>query len=425
MLTVRCLYITEFDNRKTIVVIFLSVGASVPKHLNRLVTQYVASMNLRDIEIIQGLALDDSYNSSQHFFINSLFTSACDRKLIMNGLGSYIPIFLSEIPKLFDEKILKPDVALLQVSPPDQHGNCSYGLNNDGTQSVIRNTKKIYAQINRSMPRVHGNGFIPLNKIDFYIEHDEPLPEVDFTEKLTTVEKKIGQYVSELIDDGSTLQIGVGAIPNSVLMYLIDHKNLGIHTEMLTDGVVNLIEKNVVTNRMKKIHNGKSVCTFIAGTKKLYDFVHDNPQIFSLEVDFVNDSYIIAQNPKVCAINSAIEIDLTGQACADSIGLLHYSGIGGQLDFFRGAALSKHGKPILTLPSQTKSGISRIVNTLKEGATVTSTRGHVHYVVTEYGVAYLFGKNYQQRAKELIRIAHPNHRENLERQAFDRFKHLY
>ncbi|CAF3717350.1 unnamed protein product [Rotaria sp. Silwood1] len=374
------------------------------------------------------LPLDNTFTDPKlkdSFFVNSLFASAFVRPCIANGTASYIPTFLSEMPRLFDENILPLDAVLIQVSPPDKHGYCSLGIAVEVTRAAVRNAKKIFAQINRNMPRVHGDTFVHMNKIDAYVEYDEPLVELDYSKEITDIERTIGKKVAELIDDRSTLQMGIGTIPDCVLQSLENHKDLSIASEMISDGVMTLMEKGVVTNRYKTFHPGITTCTFIMGTRKLYDFVNDNPNILAFDVGITNDPSQIRRNPKMCAINAALEVDLTGQVCAESLGSVHYSGVGGQVDFMRGAALSEKGKPILVLPSQTSNGISRIVSTLKEGAGVTTTRAHVHYIVTEYGAANLFGKNYQQRAKALIDIAHPNHREALERAAYKRFKNLY
>lgn len=374
------------------------------------------------------LLLDKIYTDpslKENVFINSLFASSFVRPLIANGTASYVPTLLSEMPRLYDEKILPLDAALIQVSPPDQHGYCSLGISVEVTQAAVRNAKKIFAQINREMPRVHGDTFVHIDQIDAYVEHDEPLIELDYSQEINDVDRTIGKHVAELIDDRSTLQMGIGSIPDSVLMSLNNHKDLSIASEMLSDGIMRLMQKGIVTNRYKTYHPGATTCTFILGTRKLYDFVNDNPKILAFDVAVTNNPHQIGQNPRMCAINSALEIDLTGQICAESLGTSHFSGVGGQMDFMHGASLSKHGKPIIVLPSQTSKGESRIVNLLKAGAGVTTTRAHVHYVVTEYGVAYLFGKNYQQRAKALINIAHPNHREQLEKAAFERFKYLY
>ncbi|CAF1076789.1 unnamed protein product [Adineta steineri] len=406
--------------------IFVHGCAATPKYLNRELANRASQ--LKPLEITGVLLLDDTYSDPKfkdNVFHNSLFVSPFIRSYVADGTASYIPTLLSEMPRLFDENILPLDAALIQVSPPDKHGYCSLGIALEITRSAVRNAKKIIAQINRHMPRTHGDTFVHMNEIDAYVEHDEPLMELDYSQEITEIERSIGKRVAELIDDGSTLQMGVGAVPDCVLNSLQNHKDLSIASEMISDGVVPLIQNGVINNRYKKFHPGHTTCTFILGTRKLYDFVDDNPNILLFDVAVTNDPARIRQNPKMCSINSALEIDLTGQVCAESLGSTHYSGVGGQMDFMRGAALSQHGKPIIVLPSQTSKGISRIVNTLKEGAGVTTTRAHVHYVVTEYGVANLFGKNCQQRAKALIGIAHPDHREALERAAYKRFKNLY
>ncbi|CAF2522657.1 unnamed protein product [Rotaria sp. Silwood2] len=403
--------------------VFVQGCGGTPQYLNRLVANRAG--DLRRVEIISLNPLDDTFTNPElrdSFFINSLFASSFVRSSIASGSASYIPIFLNEMPRLFDEKILPIDAALIHVSPPDKHGYCSLGISVEVTRAAIRNAKKIFAQINRNMPRVHGDTFVHMNDIDAYVEYDEPLIEFNHTKEITKIEAAISKKVAELIEDQSTR---IGPIPDCILTCLNNHKDLSIATEMLSDGVIPLLEKGIITNRYKKFHPGKTTCTFILGTKKLYKFVDDNPNVLSLDVSITNDPAQIRQNLRMCAINSALEIDLTGQICSDSIGTMQYSGVGGQMDFMRGAALSKDGKPIIVLPSKTSKGVSRIVNTLKEGAAITATRAHAHYVVTEYGVVNLFGKNYQQRAKALIEIAHPDHRESLERAAYKRFKALY
>ena len=363
---------------------------------------------------------DPVYKDS--FFINSLFVSENNRAVINSDRGDYVPIFLSEIPQLFKENILPLDVAIVQVSPPDAHGYCSLGTSVDIARTAVDMAPYVIAQINSRMPRTHGQGFIHISKINALVWHDTELPEVDYSSKSNDTIIQIANNVASLVEDGATLQLGIGAIPDQVLKNLVNHKYLGLHTEMLSDGVIPLIEKGVIDNSRKKLNIGKSVTGFMAGTRKLYDFVNDNPSIRVMDISFVNDTSIIRQNPKVTAINSAIEIDLTGQVCADSMGTYQYSGIGGQMDFIRGASLSEGGKPIIALPSVTSKGLSRIVPFLKEGAGVVTTRGHVHWVVTEYGIVNLFGKNLKQRAKELIRISHPDHRETLEKAFCNRFK---
>lgn len=361
------------------------------------------------------------YRSS--FNTNSFFVGANVRNAIQNGEADYVPIFLSEVPHLFNRKFIELDVCLIQVSPPDKHGYCSLGVSVDATRAAVLNSKKVIAQINPNMPRTHGDGLIHSNHITCAVEVDDPIHEIS-APVLTDVEKSIGKNCADLIDDGATLQMGIGSIPDAVLASLDNHKNLGIHTEMFSDGIIPLLENGIVNNARKKIHPGKIVGSFTVGSRKLYDFMDDNPVIAMLDCGYVNDTAVIRRNAKVTAINSAIEIDLTGQVCADSIGTRQYSGVGGQMDFIRGASLSKGGKPIIALPSATNKGISRIVPFLKEGAGVVTTRAHVHYVVTEHGVANLYGKGLRERAKELIKIAHPDHRESLDRAAHDRFNNL-
>lgn len=356
------------------------------------------------------------------FFFNSLFVSANTRNIVNSPDGDYVPVFLSQIPQLFRKKILPIDVALIQVSPPDKHGFCSLGTSVDIAKSAIEVASYVIAQVNPNMPRTHGDGFVNLDKIHSLVLHESQLPEVDYSSKTTDAIIQIGKNVASLIEDGATLQLGIGSIPDQVLHNLQDHKNLGLHTEMMSDGVIPLIQNGVINNSMKKLNIGRSVTGFMIGTHKLYEFVNDNPQIRVMDIAYVNDTSIIRQNPRATAINSAIEIDLTGQVCADSIGTYQFSGIGGQMDFMRGASLSEDGKPIIAMPSTTSKGLSRIVPFLKEGAGVVTTRGHVHWVVTEYGIIDLFGRNLKQRAKALIEIAHPNHREMLDKAYYERFK---
>ena len=355
-------------------------------------------------------------NVLQSFYLNSLFVSGNVREWANSEFGGYVPVFLSEIPQLFDRKILPVDVALIQVSPPDQHGYCTLGTSVDAALSAVRNARKIIAHVNPKMPRVLGDGIIHISSFTVAIYKETEIIEVDYSSRADKITDQIGVHIAELIEDGATLQMGIGAVPDAVMKCLTGHKGLGIHSEMFSDGILPLVEKGVITNEHKKI-----VSTFILGTRKIYDFVDNNPEVNCMDVAFVNDSDIIRRNSKVVAINSAIEIDITGQICADSIGPYQYSGIGGQMDFMRGASLSEGGKPIIGLPSTTKNGLSRIVPFLKQGAGVVTTRGHVHYVATEYGVVNLYGKNMDQRAKLLISIAHPDHKETLERAYYDRF----
>ena len=357
---------------------------------------------------------------NQAFNINSCFVGGNVRKAVNTNKGDYIPIFLSEIGLLFRRNILPLDVAIVQVSPPDRHGYCSLGVSVDVTLPAIQTAKKVIAQVNPHVPRTHGDGIIHVRNIDFAIDVNDPIHTYNPTE-LSEIDKKIGQHVAGLIEDGATLQLGIGNIPNAVLNNLQNHKRLGVHTEMFSDGILPLVEKGIITGEDKVMNVRKIVTAFAAGSQKLYDFIDDNPLVQFKEAAYINDTAVIRRNPRVTAINSAIEIDLTGQICADSIGYRHFSGVGGQMDFIRGARLSEGGKPIFALSSQTGKGISKITPHLREGAGVTTTRAHVNYIATEYGVVSLFGKNLHQRAKALISIAHPDHREALSKAAFERF----
>ncbi len=404
--------------------VFLHGSAATPVYLiNALLSRHA---ELRDVELVSITNLGAlEFNKPEYrksFFFNSLFVSANTRAIANSEAGDYVPIFLSQIPQLFKRSILPLDVALIQVSPPDKHGYCSLGTSVDIAASAVDTAKYVIAQVNRHMPRTGGgDSFVHVSKINAFVAYDAPLPEVDYASGSTEASARIGYHVASLIEDGATLQMGIGTIPNEVLKNQEQHKNLGLHTEMFSDGIIPLLEKGVITNENKKINPGASVTSFLIGTRKLYDFVDNNPSILVMDIAYVNDTSIIRQNPKATAINSAIEIDLTGQVCADSIGTFQYSGIGGQMDFMRGASLSEGGKPIIAMPSVTSKGISRIVPFLKEGAGVVTTRGHIHWVVTEYGVVNLFGKNLKQRAKALISIAHPDHREALEKAMHQRF----
>jgi acyl-CoA hydrolase len=403
--------------------VFVHGSAATP--LNLLKALLKRSGELKNIELVSISTLgDDVFNHpdfGKSFFINSLFVSQNVRGIVNSDYGDYIPVFLSEIPLLFEKKILPLDVALIHVSSPDKHGFCSLGTSVDIAKSAVKHAKHIIAQVNPQMPRTHGDGIIHINEIHTLVQVNDELPEVSYHSRIDDCTMTIGRYCAGLIEDRSALQMGIGAIPDAVLSCLTNHKDLGIHTEMFSDGVIPLVESGVINNKYKKKHRGKIVTGFVIGTRKLYDFVDDNPQVVFLEIDYVNDTKIIRANPKAVAINSAIEIDLTGQVCSDSIGTYQYSGVGGQIDFMRGAALSEGGKPIIALASTTKNGESKIVPFLKEGAGVVTTRAHVHYVVTEYGVAYLFGKNMRERAMALISIAHPAHREWLEKEVIKRF----
>jgi acyl-CoA hydrolase len=404
--------------------VFIHGSAAAPVHIIEALQKRHAE--LKQVELVSITTLgnidfnDPVYRDS--FFINSLFVSENSRKVVNSAHGDYVPVFLSEIPKLFRDNILPIDVAIVTVSLPDAHGYCSLGTSVDIARSAVDSAAYVIAQVNAHMPRTHGDGFIHVTAIDALVYHDAPLPELDYSSKSNEAIKMIGRNIAALIEDGATLQLGIGAIPDQVLKNLTGHRSLGLHTEMLSDGVIPLIENGVIDNSRKKLNRGKSVTGFMAGTKKLYDFVDDNPAIRVMDISYVNDTSIIRQNPKVSAINSAIEIDLTGQVCSDSLGTYQYSGIGGQMDFIRGASLSNGGKPIIALPSVTSKNISRIAAFLNNGAGVVTTRGNVHWVVTEFGAVNLFGKNLKQRARALIGIAHPDHQEQLQKAFYERFK---
>lgn len=360
----------------------------------------------------------------ESFYLNSLFVSDNVRGWANSHQGGYVPVFLSEIPQLFRRGVLPLDVAIVHVSPPDKHGYCTLGTSADVAISAVKAAKVVIAQVNPRMPRVLGDGIVHMSVFAAMVQVDEELPCVDYSAKTTDITRQIAAHVAAQVEDGATLQMGIGAIPDAVWRALGSHRNLGLHTEMFSDGVVPLVHAGVINNSCKKIHPGKIVSSFVLGTRKVYDFIDNNPSVALLDVAYVNDVAAIRKNPKVVAVNSAIEIDITGQVCADSIGTHQYSGIGGQMDFMRGAALSEGGKPIIAMPSVTSKGASRIVPCLKEGAGVVTTRGHIHYVVTEYGTVDLYGKNMQQRARLLTSIAHPDHREMLEQAYFDRFGSL-
>lgn len=381
---------------------------------------------LRKVELVsitqQGSVEIAKPEYGDSFFTKSLFTSAPVRQAVNSERGDFVPIFLSEIPILFRNGTLPIDVAMITVSPPDEHGYCTLGTSVDVARTAVDTAKKIIAIVNPKMPRTHGDGMIHHSRINKMVWNDEELMTLDYGAKVTDIEMKIGKNVAELIDDKATLQMGIGTIPDAVLKCLGNHKDLGVHTEMLSDGIVDLILKDVVNNKYKGTHLNRTITSFCFGTKKLYDFVDDNPSIAFMDVQHVNFPINIMKNKKMHAINSAIEIDLTGQVCADSIGTFQYSGIGGQMDFMRGAALSEGGKPIMAISARTNKGIPRIVPYLKQGAGVVTTRGHIHYVCTEYGTVNLYGKSLRERAKALIEIAHPDDREALDKAAFERFK---
>lgn len=405
--------------------VYIHTAAAAPQKLIQAMTN--RHEELRDVNIYhlhtEGPAPYVNAEYKDSFNTKAFFVGSNIRKAIMDGYADYIPIFLSEVPHLFNRGIIKLDVAMVSVSPPDKHGFCSLGVSVDASRAAVNNAKIVIAQINPNMPRTHGDGIIHESEIDFATEVDEPLPEHSPSE-LSDIELQIGKNCADLIEDGAVLQMGIGSIPDAVLASLKNHKNLGVHTEMFSDGLIELVESGVINNSKKKIHPNRIVSSFAVGTRKLYDFMDDNPNLAMLDCAYVNDTAVIRRNNRVTAVNSAIEVDLTGQICADSIGTIQYSGVGGQMDFIRGASLSKGGKPIIALPSATRKGISRIVPHLKKGAGVVTTRAHVHYVVTEYGVADLYGKPLKERATELIKVSHPDYREELDRAAHERFKSL-
>lgn len=376
---------------------------------------------LRDVQLIHILTfigapyVDPKYEGS--FRDNSLFIGHNVRKAVGEGRADFTPIFLSEIPGLFQRQILPIDVALISVSPPDEHGFCSFGVEVGTTKPAAESARIIIAEVNRQMPRVLGDSFIHVSRLTHVVETDYPLPEA-VQGSSSSANMKIGEHIAEMIPNGATLQMGIGSIPDAVLENLHQHKDLGVHTELFSDGVVSLFEMGVITCSRKTFHPGKMIAGFLFGSKRLYHFVDNNAIVELHPTDYVNDPFKIAQNDNMVAINAALQVDLTGQVCADSIGPRFYSGVGGQLDFIRGAARSKGGLPIIALPSTAKDDtISRIAPMLLEGSGVTTTRNDVHYIVTEYGVAYLYGKTIRQRAQALINIAHPNFRDELTHEA--------
>lgn len=405
--------------------VFVHGGAATPKALVKAMAD--RAPELRGVEVVhihtEGEAAYARPEMAASFTTNAFFVGANVRDAVAEGVADYVPVFLSEVPSLFRKGILPLNVALVHVSPPDKHGYCSLGVSVDVARAAVQMAELVVAQVNPNMPRTHGDGLIHVSDIDVAVEVHEPIHEVPLAET-SPVEEAIGRNCASLIEDGACLQMGIGAIPNAVLRSLVHHKNLGIHTEMFSDGLIDLVERDVVNGANKRVHPGKVVSSFIMGTRRLYDFVDDNPLVAVLDVAYVNDTAVIRRNPKVTAINSAIEIDLTGQVGADSMGTRQYSGVGGQMDFIRGASLSEGGKPIIALPSATSKGISRISPFLRLGTGVVTTRAHVHYVVTEYGVANLYGKNLRQRARALIEIAHPDHRADLDAKAHERFKRM-
>jgi acetyl-CoA hydrolase len=402
--------------------VFLTGNCSIPKVLLKALVE--RAKKLEDVEITHALTMgSDEYvaeGMEDHLRVNTMFIGANVRRAVQEGRADFTPVLLSEFTLLFKNGFLPLDVALVHVSPPDEHGFCSFGVESGLTKTPAEAARIIIAEVNQQMPRALGDTFIHVSRLNYIVPVDYPLMEVSMSHGggPSELSQKIASHIAELIPDGATMQMGIGAIPDAVLGFLYEKKDLGVHTELFSDGVIDLVEAGVINNSRKTLHMGKITAGFIIGTRRLYDFIHDNPIIELHRSEYVNDPFVVAQNERQVAINSAIEIDLTGQVCADSIGPKLYSGVGGQLDFIYGASRSKDGVPIIALPATAKGGaLSRIVPLLKEGAGVVTTRNHVRYVVTEYGVADLYGKTIRQRAQALINIAAPEFRDDLKRAA--------
>lgn len=404
--------------------IHLSSVASAPKVLIEALCRQGEAGELKNVRIhhlhTEGQAPYTDPKFDGIFFHQGFFIGSNVRKSVQSGYSDYIPVLLSETQKLYRCGALPCDVAMIQVCPPDKHGFVSLGTSVDATLAAIECAKTVIAVVNRHVPRAWGQAMIPMDRIDIFVEDNTPLLPAEFHAP-DAVEEAIGRNCAGLIEDGACLQMGIGAIPNAVLAQLGGHRNLGIHTEMFADGVLSLVEKGVVNGSEKGIDKGKLVSTFVMGSQACYDFLDDNPMVSMMDVGYTNDPFNIAMNPKTTAINSALQVDLTGQVCADSLGTRFYSGAGGQMDFIYGASLSRGGKAIIAMPSSTRKGESKISPTLLSGAGVVTSRAHIHYLVTEYGVVDLYGKSLQERAKLIISIAHPDHREALDRAAFERF----
>ncbi|MHC1691359.1 MAG: acetyl-CoA hydrolase/transferase family protein [Bacteroidales bacterium] len=404
--------------------IHLSSVASVPKVLVEALVRRGDAGELRDVRIhhlhTEGAAPYTEPKYEGIFFHQAFFVGGNVRKSVQAGYSDYIPVFLSETQKLYRSGTLPINVAMIQVSSPDKHGFVSLGTSVDATLAAIECAEHVIAVVNKNVPRAWGDAMIPLSLIDYFVEDNELLEEAHFKAP-DEIETAIGKNCAALIEDGACLQMGIGAIPNAVLAQLGGHKNLGIHTEMFADGVLPLVASGVINGANKSIDKGKMVSTFLMGSQKVYDFIDDNPMVLMQDVAYTNDPFIISKNPKVTAINSALQIDLTGQVCADSLGTTFYSGVGGQIDFIYGASLSQGGKAIIAMPSATNKGISKISPVLNLGGGVVTTRNHIHWFVTEFGAVNLYGKSLQERAKLLISVAHPDHREALDKAAFERF----
>ncbi len=404
--------------------VHLSSVASAPQCLIEAMCRRGDAGELKDVHIhhlhTEGPAPYTEARYEGVFQHDAFFVGSNVRKNVQAGYADYIPIFLSETQRLYREGYIKCNVAMIQVCPPDQHGFVSLGTSVDATLAAIETADYVIAVVNKNVPRAFGDALIPMSMIDIFVEDDTPLEPAHFSEP-NEIETAIGKNCAALIEDGACLQMGIGAIPNAVLAQLGNHKNLGIHTEMFADGVLQLVEKGVINGANKKLDKGQMVSTFLMGSQKVYDFIDNNPMVKMMDVGYTNDPFIICQNDKVTAINSALQVDLTGQVCADSLGTKFYSGVGGQIDFVYGASRSKGGKSIIAMPSVTNKGVSKIANVLNPGAGVVTTRNHMHWFVTEYGAVNLYGKTLQERAKLIISVAHPDHREELERQAFERY----
>ncbi|MBR6813135.1 MAG: acetyl-CoA hydrolase/transferase family protein, partial [Tidjanibacter sp.] len=404
--------------------VHLSSVASAPQCLIKAMCARGEAGELKDVRIhhlhTEGEAPYAAPEMEGIFQLDSFFVGGNVRKVTQSGFADYIPVFLSETQKLYRSGALPCNVAMIQVSPVDDHGFVSLGTSVDATLAAVECADTVIAVVNKYVPRAFGDAMIPASMIDIFVQDDQPLMEGHFTAP-NEVETAIGRNCAALIEDGACLQMGIGAIPNAVLAQLGNHKNLGIHTEMFADGVLPLVEKGVVNGANKVTDKGKIVSTFLMGSQEVYNFIDNNPEVLMMDVAYTNDPFVIAQNPKFCAINSALSIDLTGQVCADSLGTKFYSGVGGQVDFIYGASRSEGGKAIIAMPSVTNKGVSKIAPVLAEGAGVVTTRSHMHWFVTEYGAVNLYGKTFQERARLLISVAHPDHREALDRAAFERF----
>jgi acyl-CoA hydrolase len=408
--------------------VHLSSVASSPQCLINAMCDRGRAGELRDVHIhhlhTEGAAPYTEAEFEGIFQHDAFFVGANVRKSVQAGFADYIPVFLSETQKLYRAGYLKCNVAMIQVCPPDEHGYVSLGTSVDATLAAVETADYVIAVVNKNVPRSFGQAMIPMSLINIFVEDNTPLEPAHFSTPSET-EIAIGKNCAALIEDGACLQMGIGAIPNAVLAQLGNHKNLGIHTEMFADGVLPLVESGVINGANKGTDKGKMVSTFLMGSQNVYDFIHNNPQVLMMDVGYTNDPFIIAQNPKMTAINSALQIDLTGQVCADSLGIKFYSGVGGQIDFIYGASRSEGGKAIIAMPSVTPKGISKIAPTLMDGTGVVTTRAHMHWFVTEYGAVNLYGKTLQERARLIISVAHPDHHESLDKAAFDRFGSHY